>query len=125
MNTKTANGTGAKNDATATKDTSKGVALMQAVKPEVPNPLQERLKKISAAQKLSEKRRRLIDAQDRIERFEETMNGEKDCITLETGNRDELPIVNPEAVKKVIECLKIHVADSLRKTDSELLTLSY
>jgi hypothetical protein len=127
MSTKTANGTGAKNDATLNKDTANGAAVMKAItetKPETPNLIQVRLKRINDAQKLIEKRKQLMDGQDVIGRFEGNMNGEDDEINLSTLRGKELPITKPDAVKKVVELLKKDIQTNLAEVEKELLNIS-
>jgi hypothetical protein len=132
METKTKNGQGSKMDATQQKDTQKGATVLKSVTDNKPtavipiNPIQDRLKKLNEAQKLIEKRKRLIDGQDKVNKFEEGLNGEDDSIILnnEKGRRDELEITKPDAVRKVLDLLKKDMQEALALTDSELLTIA-
>jgi len=103
------------------KDTIKGVAaLATATAKEVLSPLQERLKKISEVQKLSNRRKGLIDAQDKLTNFEEGLTGDNESISLESG-RNSIDITKPEALRRVVDFLKADVRTTLAEVDNQLL----
>jgi len=131
-NTKNANGTAAKNEATNTKDAVNGSAVLKAItegkteiKMDLPeNPVQKRLKNLHQCNVLSEKRKSLIDTQDVLREFEVNLDGESDQITLTNKRKGTVPVKKPDAVKKVVELLKGIVETHLEETDKELLSIT-
>jgi hypothetical protein len=124
-------GSGANNSNSSNpSDTTTGVpalAVVQAEREENQNsnPVAERLRKINEAGKLSQKRKTLVDASDRVRQFEEGLNGEHDLITLVNDEGAELEIQKPDAVRELVGVLKSNVSKSLAQVDEELLAVTF
>lgn len=116
MSTKTDNGKGSKVDATATKDTLKGVAALATVKkdeqpkvelpPLPPNPLAERLKRVNEANKLIEKRKTVSEMLEDVNEFDTEFKGEKESLILVSATGTKLQVHKSDTVKKFLGILK-------------------
>lgn len=123
MTTNSKNGQALKLETTQPKDTEKGVEMGKVISMAKPDPIAARLANIHKAHALSEKRKKLIDTQDELRNFE-TGLGERDEIVLDNHKGDSITIKKPEAVKKVLDLLKVEVENSILNTTTEILTAS-
>ena len=87
-----------------------------------PTPLQERVSKIIALQKKTQKLVTLKQTQGKLSEFELGRQGETDTLTISDGNRHEFETENPEVIAEVIAFLKSKTANMILQTEAELLT---
>lgn len=132
MNTTKTNGQGAKNSNAPTTDTAKGAEILkpsaekekEITLPLINNPVANRLKQIQHLQALSEKRKVLTEMLNKVNIFENDLDGETDEIRLEAGNggsRDNLKIRRPETIVRVLNLLRSDLEASLNENENLIL----
>jgi len=125
MQTKTTNGTGTKTDATQPKDTQQGANLLKAVNKSAPNPMGDRILKISELQRKVMQLQRLREIGDDLRKFKvENEEGENESLSIRIGSGGRFETGNGYIVARVVECIQTEVNGKIPVLESEILTAS-